>query len=151
MGSFAIDSTGVLYAWGNGSYNWQLGTGVNGHVGSPTPVTVGDLAGKVIAMSSAGGGHSLALDSTGAVYAWGSNDFGELGIAGGKVGTAKHVNTGDLTGKTVVFISAGHSFSLAITNEGQVVTWGRNYAGQLGDGTTNDRNTPTAISGLDLN
>ncbi|HRQ86984.1 MAG TPA: cell wall anchor protein, partial [Candidatus Saccharibacteria bacterium] len=151
MASFAIDSTGVLYAWGNGAYNSQLGTGVNGYVGSPTPVTVGDLAGKTVAMAAGGGAHSLALDSSGAVYAWGGNDYGELGISGGKTGTAKLVSTGDLAGKAVVFISAGHSFSLAITSEGQVVAWGRNYAGQLGDGTIANRTTPAIISGLDLN
>src|SRR5665213_1602411 len=48
----------------------------------------------------------------------------------------------------VVSIAAGASHSLALKNDGTVWAWGDNGAGELGDGTTTQRNTPLQVSGL---
>ena len=41
--------------------------------------------------------------------------------------------------------------SLAIDVNGDVWTWGYNFIGQLGDGSTTPRNTPAKVPGLNLN
>ena len=46
-------------------------------------------------------------------------------------------------------ISAGDCHSMALTRDGKVFAWGRNHAGQLGDGTSEDRTTPVAVPDLE--
>src|SRR5690349_17372363 len=79
---------------------------------------------------SAGYSHSLSLGPNGTVWAWGSNDSGELGD-----GTARATATPlpeELPGlRDVVAVTASYSFSLALREDGTVWAWGRNHAGQL--------------------
>ena len=48
-------------------------------------------------------------------------------------------------GPRIVQIAAGWNHSLALFSDGSLYTWGYNKNGQLGDGTTTSRNTPTLI------
>ena len=100
--------------------------------------------GKTISQISAGSGHSLALDSEGQIYAWGSNYYGQLGNGDTtSSNTPVKVDTsGVLAGKTISQISAVGDHSLALDSEGQIYAWGANYYGQLGNGDTTDSNTP---------
>lgn len=45
-------------------------------------------------------------------------------------------------------IAAGDDYTLALKSDGTVWAWGANDDGQLGDGSTTDRNTPNQVSGL---
>lgn len=45
----------------------------------------------------------------------------------------------------VVAVAGGTYHSLALTSDGTVWTWSNNSQGQLGDATTTDRATPTAL------
>ena len=100
--------------------------------------------GKTISQISVGGNHSLALDSEGQIYAWGYNDYGQLGNGDTtSSNTPVKVDTsGVLAGKTISQISAGSDHSLALDSEGQIYAWGYNLNGQLGNGDTTDSNTP---------
>ncbi|KAI5282633.1 hypothetical protein KEM54_002674, partial [Ascosphaera aggregata] len=59
---------------------------------------------------------------------------------GGRLGTGDEstrfnfvcVNTGDLTSKRVVFVATGQDHTIAITDRGEVFSWGTNKYGQLG-------------------
>jgi alpha-tubulin suppressor-like RCC1 family protein len=114
---------------------------------------------------SAGGSHSLALLSHGTVVSWGENEFGQLGDGTHTgPGTCVSVNgfeeefkefrscsatpvaVGGLSGVTA--IAAGGAHSLALLSNGTVMAWGANGDGQLGDGTTTNRDVPVAVSGL---
>ncbi|MCK9314050.1 MAG: hypothetical protein M0P20_08400, partial [Methanocorpusculum sp.] len=94
---------------------------------------------------SAGSGYSLAIKSDGAVWAWGSNDSGQLGN-GSMESSAAPVRVSDLT--EVTSVSAGYGHSLARKSDGTVRAWGYNVSGQLGNGTKNESRIPVAVSGL---
>ena len=75
--SMALGSDGNLYAWGDDDLD-ELGN-ASTFTESSTPVTVSLPAGTVVRAIAEGQFHSLALTSTGAVYGWGYNGFGQLG------------------------------------------------------------------------
>ena len=93
--------------------------------------------------------HSLALCSDGTLAAWGQNSSGQIGngttsdvsipLAVTTPGTA-------LALKTPVAIAAGTSHSLALCADGTLAAWGKNNSGQLGDGTTTQRNLAVAAT-----
>ena len=72
----AVTSTGLVYDWGLNSTG-QLGNGST--TNSDVPVQAQLPAGVVATAVAGGAGHSLALTSTGAVYAWGDDTHGQLG------------------------------------------------------------------------
>jgi alpha-tubulin suppressor-like RCC1 family protein len=75
--SLAAGSDGTVYAWGNNDRG-QLGDGTTDL--SLTPVKLGGpLSGIKITALAAGFYHSMAVSSRGTVYAWGSNELGQLG------------------------------------------------------------------------
>jgi hypothetical protein len=91
--------------------------------------------------------HSLALTSDGKVYGWGWNIQGQLGD-----GSTTNISipvavdmTGVLAGKTATHVATSYYHSLALTSDGKVYGWGENNYGQLGDGSTTTRHTPTAV------
>jgi len=97
---------------------------------------------------SASGYHTCALTAQGKAYCWGSNDSGRLGSR--IVGASNNRGPQAVVGRhKFMSISAGEEHTCALTKQGQAYCWGSNYAGQLGDGTTNnsDANGPQAVIG----
>jgi hypothetical protein len=74
--SCGLDASGNAYCWGWNSAG-QLGNGST--ASSNTPVAVSMPAKVRFASISAGAQHTVALTSTGAAYAWGFNERGQLG------------------------------------------------------------------------
>ncbi len=96
--------------------------------------------------TAVGSDFSLFLKNDGTVWACGNNWTGQMGIGVtcySSFTTAIKVN---ITGVTA--IAAGANHALFLKNDGTVWACGTNWAGQLGNGTTTDANTPTQISGL---
>lgn len=95
--------------------------------------------------------HALALDDEGHVYAWGSNTHGELGIDSEKDSYVP-VEIVSLRGKGVCQLVAtgydGDSFSLALTESGNIFSWGINSYAQLGHGDKIFRKVPTVVMGI---
>ena len=135
--ALALTSTGRVLAWG---YNFfgQLGDGLN--TDSNVPVFVDMPQGVKVQAITAGEYHNLALASNGtAVFAWGRNQFGQLGN-----GTFTDSNTPVLVtlgGVTLTGLTATFGDSLAVTSQGQVLTWGDNSFGELGDNLALARTT----------
>jgi len=146
--TLALDSNGKVYAWGlNG--DGQLGTGVPGINRVPTLVaTAGTpMASKTIVAIAAGDYFSLALDSTGQIYSWGMNNFGQLGnnsTTQSPSPVAVAVAGTPMAGKTITAISAGESHAVALDSTGQVYGWGFNGIGQLGNDTNTSSLVPVA-------
>jgi alpha-tubulin suppressor-like RCC1 family protein len=141
--SLAIGSDGYIWVWGNND-SGQLGTG---NAVNKTIPTYKDKNNKIIlndiVMVSAGFQHSLALQSNGIVWAWGSNEFGQLGD-GSTTNSNVPVIVSELP-PDIVAISAGYFHSLALTSDGDIWAWGSNQYGQLGDNTTSDRLVPVKV------
>lgn len=141
--SAALRSNGEVFAWGL-NRNGQLGDGTTTQ--RATPVRVGVPYG--ITQVSATGEFGMALRYDGSVWSWGENFSGELGD-----GTTTDRPTPvrvDRHVAGITKISAGAGHTLALGGDGTVWSWGRNYAGQLGDGTVNDHPTPVhlGLSGI---
>ena len=68
-------------------------------------------------------------------------------------GTEEHIRypkvVEALYGKKVVDISVGSVHCVAVTEDGEVYSWGRNDQGQLGDTFTTTRAEPTIIAALE--
>lgn len=90
--------------------------------------------------------HALALKDDGLLYAWGENNFGQLGE-----GTTKNqispIQVKNLV--NVVDFDTSNSHSIAVTKDGHVWVWGMNDYGQLKDTTREDILTPIEIAGID--
>lgn len=82
--------------------------------------------------AAAGGYHTLVLDSDGRVHSFGCNARGQLGRETDKEGTV--VESLLDAGVRVVSIAAGHDFSMALSDAGDVYTWGASDNGRLGHG-----------------
>ena len=138
----ALGTDGKVYAWGSNTWG-QLGDGTT--TDSATPVVVHTPGGVAFTSVSAGTNQSYALSSTGVLYAWGLNTFGQLGN-GTNTSSSTPVTVSAPAGVTFSAVSAGGLQTLALGTNHTVYAWGSNSFGQLGDGTTTNRNAPVAVT-----
>jgi alpha-tubulin suppressor-like RCC1 family protein len=133
----ALSSNGKIYAWGNNNLG-QLGNGTFSNEWASTPALVHLPEGVMVTSVAAGLNHSLAVASNGRIYAWGSNDNGQLGN-GTRQGEPWGIATPGLVhlpadvAATAAGGGAGHSIALA--SNGSVYAWGNNSYGQMGNET----------------
>ncbi len=132
---------GTIWSWGSYA-NGRLGLGaVIGDVLIPTQIGPGSLD-RWLSVS-AGGEHTLAIRSDGALFAWGSDGSRQLGIDPRAGDAWTQTQVGEDTNWTNV--KAGAKYNLAVKSDGTLWAWGSNNMGQLGDGTTTDRSPPLQI------
>jgi uncharacterized repeat protein (TIGR02543 family) len=146
--TLAVTTSGRVYAWGRNFYG-ALGDGTTTNRTTPTLISFTGLqSGETIQSVEAGGGRSLALTTSGRVYAWGYNPQGQVGDGTTTARTTPTLIsfTGLQSGEIIQSVAALGSHALALTTSGRVYAWGVNNSGQLGDGTTTWRKTPTLIS-----
>ncbi|NTV89310.1 MAG: hypothetical protein HGA22_02950 [Clostridiales bacterium] len=107
------------------------------------PVQVANLD-RIVSVA-AGARHTVAIKNNGTVWAWGDNDYGQLGNGMYRPDETPY----QVSGVTdVVAAAAGGSHTVVLKKDGTVWAWGNNSFGQLGDGTTKERLTPVQVSGL---
>ena len=128
--ALALKSDGTVWAWGNNT-SGQLGNGTQTQ--SSTPVQVPGLY-DIIAIS-AGGTSSYALDGGGNVWVWGDNSSGQLGLGQGAAyfSSPQQIANISFDNYSIIGISAGQNYCLALSPGGPIWAWGNNSCGQLGN------------------
>jgi len=147
LASTAVHAEVTGFAWGANNTG-QLGNGTYSFSSfSSTPQAIPGLSGNSTTIT-AGESHGLAVVD-GALYSWGYNEVGELGIGG--TATTPTPTAVPSFSSGVGPVSGGGYFSVAIKN-GAAYSWGYNLFGQLGNGTIDPvfqvHDTPAAIVGL---
>lgn len=131
-----------LLCWGDNHFG-QLGDGIT--ASKSTPAAVAGLNSEMQTVAT-GAFHTCALTTNGGVLCWGNNYHGQLGD-GTTIDKRTPITVTGLS-SGVQAIATGGFYTCALTINGRVLCWGANDGGQLGDGTTIDKSTPIAVTGL---
>ena len=140
-----VTSEGELYSCGWNAH-YRLGLRElppTKRVAEPTRVQL--PGGERVRKVWAGMSHSLALSERGKLFGWGRNVYGELGLVGMETeyqATPKCILSLD---RAVTQASGGVSHTLAVTETGEVYSWGSGLKGRLGHGTTHNKIYPDPI------
>lgn len=128
--------------WGEGlNLDFQLGDGTNANRFTPTKIMGIGTNCKFI---SAGSHHCICILKSGALVSWGKGDNGELG--NNKLTTNYLYNPTQIgLDYNWVSISASERHCVALDKNGLLWSWGSNYYGQLGDGTSKNASLPQSI------
>ncbi|XP_042192342.1 probable E3 ubiquitin-protein ligase HERC3 isoform X1 [Callorhinchus milii] len=143
--SLALCKDGQLIAWGQNAHG-QLGLGTK-DASHTSPQCLKSMAGIPIAQIAAGGAHSFALSVSGAVFGWGRNDRGQLGL-GDTEDRHKPTYVKPLEGKKTIHISCGEEHTAVLTKDGSVFTFGAGSFGQLGHNKRRDEIKPRLVAEL---
>ncbi|MFN2317117.1 MAG: RCC1 domain-containing protein [Gemmatimonadales bacterium] len=145
----ALTFAGEVHCWGD----WQ---GISSAVPPDlTPVPV--PGGLVFSRLYAGWTHTCGITDTDETWCWGDNASGQLGSGAADVGGGTPVRV--VGGHAFVMIATGRGFSAngvgaghtcGLTHQGQVLCWGLNDEGQLGNGSTTNTLDPTPISSTEV-
>ena len=147
-GGCALDSDGNVHAWGINT-NGFCGDGTyTSPVLLPKQISTGSLVGKKVVAIATGYVHTLALDSTGKIHAWGENGSGRLGDnSTANRNTPWNIINGSITASTVIVeIYSCADNSYARDTNGFIHAWGSGTYGQLGQGNTSSSLIPVIIN-----
>ena len=147
-GSFhvlALAKDGTVYSWGHGEYG-QLGHQKTGN--EATPRAIETLNRKGVVKIRAGGWHSACITAGGQLLTWGRGEYARLGMGDDdcadkitptevKFPSPTDADDDDDESKhhqryKIVDASLGGSHTIALTSQGQLLSWGRNSLGRLG-------------------
>jgi alpha-tubulin suppressor-like RCC1 family protein len=144
--TIALSNAGLLWAWG-ASGNGRLGVSTITNISSPVQIGSGITASWI--QISCGGQHNMAIQglgstgsTSGTLWAWGRNNYGQLGI-GNVTNRSSPVQIG--TDSDWYQVSCGYSHTLALKTNGTLWSWGRNNYGQLGQGNITYRSSPVQV------
>ncbi|KAM9317693.1 putative E3 ubiquitin-protein ligase HERC1 [Pholidichthys leucotaenia] len=146
--TFVISSDGSVRACGKGSYG-RLGLGDSNNQSALKKLTFEPhRAIKKVSSSKGSDGHTLTFTTEGEVFSWGDGDYGKLGHGNSSTQKYPKLIQGPLQGKVVVCVSAGYRHSAAVSEDGELYTWGEGDFGRLGHGDSNSRNIPTLVKDI---
>ncbi|KAF5286890.1 hypothetical protein FQA39_LY00423 [Lamprigera yunnana] len=140
--SIALTSGGEIYAWGANDHG-QLGIGTTSEFENlPSPVIA--LAGIPISQIACGSNHTFAISVSGAVFGWGKNFYGQLGL-NDTISKVYPAQLRTLRNIKVCYIACGDEFSTFLTLDGGVFSCGAGMYGQLGHGNTSNEILPKKV------
>ena len=140
VNSCIVMENNELKCWGNNSTG-QLGNGSNANLSTPTTIDVNlSVENMVLGIE-----HTCTITRDGTPMCWGDNSGGKLGD-GSMNSSLSPVRVTLPSGRKAIKLALGSYHSCALLDNGSITCWGRNTYGQLGDGTTNQSSTPTAVN-----
>jgi alpha-tubulin suppressor-like RCC1 family protein len=128
-----------LYCWGANNRG-QLGSGVAGN--RYTPGGVGVVGTNSWTAVSCGAYHTLGIQPSGALFAWGYGGGGQLGL-NNNLDQQLPIQVG--TNSWTAVSCGGWFHTVAIKTDSTLFAWGTNAKGQLGDGTTITKSSPIQV------
>ncbi|XP_032396193.1 probable E3 ubiquitin-protein ligase HERC1 isoform X5 [Etheostoma spectabile] len=146
--TFSVSADGSVKACGKGSYG-RLGLGDSNNQSMPKKLVLEPHRNmKKVSSSKGSDGHTLAITIEGEVFSWGDGEYGKLGHGNSATQKYPKIIQGPLFGKVVVCVSAGYRHSAAVTNDGELYTWGEGDFGRLGHSDSQSRNMPTLVKDI---
>jgi len=130
---------GEIKCWGDNRAG-QLGDGTVGGF-TTTPQIVPGITDAIDVAT--GNLHTCAIRGTGEVWCWGQNNEGQIGNGTQSVSISTPTQVAGIT--NAIAITAGDNHTCALLSTGQMMCWGWNRYGQLGNGTTNSSLTPVNV------
>nr|XP_028585247.1 probable E3 ubiquitin-protein ligase HERC4 isoform X2 [Podarcis muralis] len=140
--SLALSKGSEVFSWGQNKHG-QLGLGYE-FKKQTSPQQIKSLQGIPFAQITAGGAHSFVLTLSGAVFGWGRNKFGQLGLNDENDRYVPNLLK-SLRSQKIVYISCGEDHTAALTKEGGVFTFGAGGYGQLGHNSTGHEINPRKV------
>lgn len=138
----AVQSDGKMLCWGQNA-SGQCARGAIDSLDAPVPVQPDLVIGPTIA---AGGTFSCGVGRDGAVFCWGDDSYGQLGVGSG----AARATPAEVPGvAAAISLAAGGAHTCVATSgsgPARSLCWGADQAGQLGDGVTDDRSRPGPLT-----
>ena len=115
-----------------------------GVIVTPAPASALTTAAQV----ASGGRTTCAVMTGGNAYCWGDNTYGQLGNGTTTSSATPVLVSGGYTWATISIVVQNNAAAVCgVTTAGVGYCWGANNNGQVGDNTTTQRTTPTAVSG----
>ncbi|XLS52130.1 hypothetical protein HN51_012807 [Arachis hypogaea] len=142
--TICVSCSGAVYTTGWSKYG-QLGHG--DFEDCLVPCRIQALNKMFISQVSGGWRHTMALTSNGLLFGWGWNKFGQVGV-GHNFDCCCPMQVKFPQEQKVSEVACGWRHTIAVTQSGNLYSWGRGANGQLGHGETIDRNCPMIIEAL---
>lgn len=148
---FKEKSTDNIYACGLNNY-FQLGLGkkLSQILRHFHPVKSEQFSNHTWRTIAGGQHHTLALDTDNVTYVIGRHEYGRLGLGENGKDIEELTIIPSLQQKKCVEIACGSSVSFAVTDNGEVYSWGMGTNGQLGSGEEEDLYEPKKVGGKQL-
>ncbi|XP_033622450.1 probable E3 ubiquitin-protein ligase HERC4 isoform X7 [Fukomys damarensis] len=140
--SLALSKASEVFCWGQNKYG-QLGLGIDCKR-QTSPQLIKSLLGIPFMQVAAGGAHSFVLTLSGAIFGWGRNKFGQLGLNDENDRYVPNLLK-SLRSQKIVYICCGEDHTAALTKEGGVFTFGAGGYGQLGHNSTSHEINPRKV------
>jgi alpha-tubulin suppressor-like RCC1 family protein len=138
MHTLLLNAEGHVFTFGNGFFG-QLGHGKNESVLSPKVLSWETLSDRRIVQVSAGATHSLLLTQEGEVLTFGQGETLQIGNVNVDVqARPKSIPSKALEGQRVIQVSSGHTFSLLLTEKGELLLLGTGDDEQFSQDETPD-------------
>lgn len=133
-----LDTSRKPWSWGHNINFGAIGDGTTVHKSSPVAVA-GNLRFKMVS-------YACGVTADGKCYAWGANNQGQIGDGTSVPKSSPVLVVGGLKFEQVV-CRGESNIKTGLTTDGDVYCWGVNSQGELGDGTTTSKSSPTLVLG----
>ena len=136
LNTAVIKTDGSLWAWGA---SVMVGNGYEGNttMGSNLHQTIPVKLLDDVAAVSCGSSFSAAIKTDGSLWTWGTNEYSQLGVAGGGDTTIEGFTFQSVPAKIMenaAAVSCGYGNIAVVKTDGTLWTWGWNEYGQVGNG-----------------